>query len=250
MDWSVHPKSNIKRLPKPIWPLALAARNVRDLVWPKPLFRADGITTIHNTRFMDSERFKRSYARAVQAGGWDFGIPYRVHQALWCSNIAQRVEGDFVELGTGRGFVMSALLEDGLKRPLHLFDTFLSNYLDASGCQTEAEASPYYANSFEAVEANFSEWPNVRFHRGNVYETIPAAKLSRVAFLHVDMNHPDPEEFGVRELWPLMPRGAVLLFDDYAFAGCDRQFDRINELAKELGFDVLATPTGQGIAIK
>jgi hypothetical protein len=40
------------------------------------------------------------------------------------------------------------------------------------------------------------------------------------------------------------------LFDDYAFAGCDRQFDRINELAKELGFDVLATPTGQGIAIK
>lgn len=248
MAWNVQEYSNIRKLPKVVWPAALIARNVRDL-FRKPAFEADGITSLHLTEFKEKAEFRRAYARAVQAGGWDFNIPFRVHQALWCSRVAQKVQGVFVELGTGRGFMMSALLEDGLDRPVHLFDTFLSKWVNAEGAQDGRE-SPYYASSFEQVEANFNEWPNVRLHCGDVFETLPAAQLASVAFAHIDMNHPDPEEFGFRYLWPLMPSGGVVLFDDYAFMGCERQNERINDLATEFGFSVLTTPSGQGIVIK
>jgi len=251
VELTVGKRSNIRRYPKILWPAGVVYREVKNaLVKPKPPYDHDGVTTVHQTHFLETPRFQRAYARAVKAGGWDYGIPYRIHQALWCSKIAQRVPGDFVELGTGRGFVMSALLEDGLSRPLHLFDTFLPNRLNDAGEQTEDDLSPHYAESFEPVKRNFAEWPNVVFHAGNLYETLPAAKLSQVAFAHIDMNHPDPEEFGVRQLWPLMPAGAVLLFDDYAFRDCERQRERIDALGSDLGFDVLTTASGQGIVIK
>jgi hypothetical protein len=250
MDWTVYEGSTISRLPKAVRPAALLLRNAKAAIPRRPHHRMDGITTVHITGFLETPDFARCYGRAVRAAGWDYGIPFRVHQALWCSHLAQRVPGAFVELGTGRGFVMSALLEDGLKRPVHLFDTFLPNRVSHSGSQSRADTSPFYAESFEAVRANFAEWPNVQLHRGNVLETLPVAPIDSVAFLHVDMNHPDPEEFGVRFLWPKLSAGAVLLFDDYAFSACEAQFERCNRLADELGFEILGTPTGQGIAIK
>jgi hypothetical protein len=209
----------------------------------------DGIATVHNASFKDDPAFRRYYHRAIKASGWDYEIRYRVHQALWCSALAQAVEGDFVELGTGRGFIMSALLEAGLERPVHLFDTFVPQLPDASGKQL-GESSPHYADTLDRVRANFSEWPNVTLHPGNVFDTLPAAAIGKVAFLHVDMNHPDPEEFGIRQLWPKMPKGAVMLLDDYAYRGFETQFDRDNRLAEELGFCILSTPTGQGIVVK
>ena len=245
MKWAIPERSKIRRLPKFLWPAAVWARQLLHV----PRFQVDGLSTTHITSFTETPRFQRAYARAVKAGRMDFNIPFRVHQALWCSRVAQRVKGDFVELGTGRGFIMSALLEDGLARPLHLFDTFLSSWPDQSGKQS-GEACPYYADSFEETKANFAEWSNVHFHPGDVCETLPKAGLSSVSFAHIDMNHPDPEEFGVRFLWPLMPSGAVILFDDYAYANAWSQHRRINQLAEELGFDILTTPGGQGIVIK
>lgn len=221
---------------------------LRSFLWPNGL-QEDGIITVHNSGFRADPDFRRCYERAVKAGGWDYGIRYRVHQALWCSALAQTVEGDFVELGTGRGFIMSALLERGVKRPVHLFDTFVPNLSDSAGRQV-GEHSPHYADTLARVRANFGEWPNVVLHPGNVFETLPAAEINTVAFLHVDMNHPDPEEFGIRQLWPKMPKGAVMLLDDYAYNGFERQFDRDNRLAAELGFRILSTPTGQGIVVK
>lgn len=249
MDGSSGDGSRISRLPPPMRPAArLSANLLRRLLWSNGT-QEDGIVTVHNSSFRNDPEFQRCYARAIKAGGWDYDIRYRVHQALWCSALAQAVEGDFVELGTGRGFVMSALLECGVTRSVHLFDTFVPNVSDIAGRQI-GEQSPHYAETFDRVRANFSEWPNVSLHCGNVFETLPAAPIERVAFLHVDMNHPDPEEFGIRQLWPKMPKGAVMLLDDYAYKGFERQYERDNSLAEELGFRILSTPTGQGIVVK
>jgi hypothetical protein len=40
------------------------------------------------------------------------------------------------------------------------------------------------------------------------------------------------------------------LLDDYASEGYEQQYRAINELAAELGLDILSTATGQGIVIK
>ena len=251
MDWQIYEGSKIDRLPRLLRPVALIVRDLKLRLFPeKPHHRFDGITSRHNDGFRDTASFRKAYARSVTAAGWDYGIPFRVQQALWCARTASSVEGAFVELGTGRGFIMSAVMEDTkTKRPVHLFDTFLPSYPNKRGEQL-GDPSPYYAVSFEEVSRNFEEWPNVKLHRGDVFQTLPAAGLTAVAFAHVDLNHPDPEVFGIRYLWGLMPKGAVLLLDDYAHADHHVQFRAINALSDELGFHVLSTPTGQGIVVK
>jgi O-methyltransferase len=248
MDWHVYEGSKIERLPRLLRPFGLVARNLQTAGTPRG-YRGDGITTVHNQGFRKTPEFERAYARAVTAANWDYGIPYRVHQAIWLARQALNVEGDFVELGTGRGFVMSAVLEAiGLTRPLHLFDTFSPCGI-VNGVQA-GRPNPHYATTFEDVARNFAQWPNVRLHLGDVFETLPNADIESVAFLHVDMNHADPEVFGIRQLWPRMPKGAVLLMDDYAHAGFENQRGPLDEIAAEFGFHVLSTPTGQGIVIK
>ena len=262
MDWTVYKGSRIAALPGVIRMPALLARNLktgfnrrfRPLAKYHHFF--DSIATRHNDGFRQTPRFKAAEARADKAGGWHFGIPYRLHQALWCADVARAVDGDFVELGTGRGYLMSAVLTDfpgwaTSGRKMHLFDTFSPHIPDSEGAQSDdTEVSPHYATSYEDVLENFSEWPNVVLHRGDVFKTLEAAKLTKVAFASVDMNFAAAEVYGLRHLWPLMPKGGVVLLDDYAHGDVPEQYAALNELAAELGMNILSTPTGQGIIIK
>jgi O-methyltransferase len=259
-DWNVYEGSRIKRLPKAARPPALFLRNLLRRREADRLenyhHRFDGIATRHNDGFRLDPRFGRAYDRAVLAAGWDYGAPYRIHQALWCSHQAQKVAGDFVELGTGRGFTMSAVLADYTDwnrdtRSLHLFDTFKSTLPDEHGAQTSATVvSKFYAQSVDQVRANFSEWRRVCFHQGNLFDTLPKFDVPSVAFVHIDMNFFEPEVYGLRALWRRIPRGGVVLLDDYAFESHNKQYDAMNKLAAELGCAILSTPTGQGIVIK
>ena len=264
-DWTVRPNSRIAKLPRVLQPFALIAREATRTQFvlsndanrlEKYHHRLDGIATVHNDGFRNSPRFRKAYDRAILAAGWDYGIPYRVHQALWCSRQAQKVEGDFVEVGTGRGFFMSAILEDfadwtTAARELHLFDTFLSTLPDDRGSQpTAGEPVPYYAKSKGDTQRNFAEWPHVHIHQGDIFETLGDLTSQHIALLHIDLNFWKPEIYVLRSLWPRIPRGGVVLLDDYAYTGHERQYDAMNALAGELRFDILSTPTGQGIIIK
>ena len=133
-------------------------------------------------------------------------------------------------------------------RPVHLFDTFLAATPREGTGHQAGKPNPRYAVSLEEVAANFSEWPNVRLHPGDVFQSV--SDLGPVAFLHVDLNFAKAEEFGIRHFWPSIPRGGFMLLDDYAYSGFEENHSTHNRLAKELGFDILATPTGQGIVIK
>lgn len=253
-DRTIREGSRIAKLPPFLQPMALWARNV--IANESYHHQFDGMATRNNDGFRSNPRFRKAYERAVLAAGWDYAIPYRVHQALWCSRQAQKIDGDFVELGTGRGFMMSAVLADfadwnSSGRSLHLFDTFMSAPPDATGKQSSTDAvSPYYAKSVDDVKRNFSEWSEVRIYRGNVFETLPSLAARAVAFLHIDMNFYEPEIYGLRTLWDRIPRGGIVLLDDYANNSREQQYRAMNELADELKFDILSTPSGQGIIVK
>ena len=97
---------------------------------------------------------------------------------------------------------------------------------------------------------NFSEWKRVHFHQGDVRDTLPRFHSSKIAFAHIDMNSYEPEVYSLQFLWDRVPRGGVVLLDDYAFQSHDRQYEAMNRLGRELGFAILSTATGQGIVIK
>ena len=50
--------------------------------------------------------------------------------------------------------------------------------------------------------------------------------------------------------WKNISKGGIIILDDYAYMGRNRQFVYLNKLAKKLNFNILTVPSGQGIIIK
>ena len=50
--------------------------------------------------------------------------------------------------------------------------------------------------------------------------------------------------------WKNISKGGVIILDDFAYQGRERQFLYISKLAKKLNFNILIVPSGQGIIIK
>lgn len=216
-----------------------------------PLYAEDGLWTHHGHTFIEDERFDRAYRRAEKAGGMDYGIRWRVHIVLWAAERGAALDGAFVECGTGRGFMASAICDylGWTQRPFHLYDTFLPVVPDEHGNQAvDGIVSRAYAEGPESVAENFAAWPGVRLVIGKVPETL--LDTGPVAFLHVDLNHAAAEEAAVRHFWPKLTPGAPMIFDDYGFQGYEAQRDAADRLGRELGFRVLTLPTGQGLVLR
>ena len=136
----------------------------------------------------------RLHARSVRAAGWDYGIRWRVHVALWAATSGTRIPGDFVECGVGRGMFSrpswsTSPTWDQLGKRFWLIDTFLPYWTDSSGEQTSAAGvSEYYATGPEAVAANFAEWNNVEIVPGRIPEILAGLEVDAVAYLHIDLN--------------------------------------------------------------
>jgi hypothetical protein len=216
-----------------------------------PLYEEDGLWTYHGHTFVEDHRFAEAYRRAVLAGGYDYGIRWRVHTILWAAAHGAALDGAFVECGTGRGFMASAVCDylDWSERPFYLYDTFLPVAPDEHGDQAAGGiASPVYAETPEAVAENFAQWPGVQLVIGRIPETL--LDTGSVSFLHVDLNHAAAEEAAVRHFWPKLTPGAPMIFDDYGFQGFEAQRAAADRLGEELGFRVLTLPTGQGLVLR
>jgi len=216
-----------------------------------PIYARDGLRTAHNHTFMDTSDFQRAYTRAVRAAGWDYEIYWRVHVMLWAASTAQTLPGSFVECGTGRGFMVSAICEHLAwdERPFYLFDTFHPR-LARPDSDERYEVSPYYADGPDGVRENFREWPGVRLVVGAVPDSLARVDVGPVAFLHIDMNHPASEEAALRHFWPSLSPGAVVILDDYAYQGFEASHRSADRVAADLGVSILSLPTGQGLTIK
>jgi hypothetical protein len=218
----------------------------------RPPYNHDGLRTRHNHAFIETPDFQRAYARAVQAAGWDYEIYWRVHVILWAARTAQPVPGAFVECGTGRGFMASAICESLAwgDRPFYLFDTFEQGVVNRDSDERRQIRSPYYADDPVAVQQNFGEWPGAKLVVGAIPESLTGIEVGAVAFLHIDMNRPSPEEDALRHFWPRLSPGGVLVLDDYAYEGFEASHDSADRVAADLGFSILSLPTGQGLTIK
>lgn len=223
---------------------------------PDDYYDEDGLCTQANHEWMNDPDFVRAYERGVQAAGWDFGIHWRVHVALWVAEMATHVPGDFVECGVGRGMVSSAILEalpwSALDRRFFLVDSFLPyRTSDAVGTQGPAAGvSPHYAESVDRVRDNFAEWERIEIIQGFVPDVLTAVDATHIAYLHIDMNAPLAERAACEALWPRLSPGGWILFDDYAFAYFRESKVAADAFARSVGVDILSVATGQGLLQK
>lgn len=250
----------ILRLPSFVRAPIFLLRNLRFYRLPRRIpfaFDADGMATSAITSFLDRPNFVSAYfrMRVASRAVVDPGLQWRVHQAMWCAANCMKTEGDFVECGTGKGLMMSAVLDSlpnwqTSDKRLLLFDTFSPFGIDPSSGKNLEEFGlrGTYASDFEDVAQNFSEWNRIELIKGFLPGTLHEGRIEKIAFLHIDLNHAPAEVAVVRELWPKIQRGGMMLLDDYAQVL--EQNEAMNELSRELSFDILTTGTGQGIVVK
>lgn len=223
-------------------------------------FESDGMATNHNIYFLSDENFLRSYARSVSAAPFDYGIPWRVHQAIWCANYGLNLSDDaiFVELGTGRGFVMSAVMHSisnsnssNSLPQVFLFDTFSPYETDGLSKQLSSLGlNVHYASNLHETKANFSEWKSVSLVEGELPHTLSTIKGQKISFLHVDLNAAEVEAICLEYLWDQIVDFGVILLDDFANASYPDTARIIGDFFKNRGQSILITPSGQGIVLK
>ncbi|EKD70807.1 MAG: hypothetical protein ACD_46C00389G0007 [uncultured bacterium] len=262
IDLNIYPGTRISRVNPVIQPFAVALRELlkpfKKYTKEKLSYKGDGITTSHNCDFLYTEKFIKAYAKCYQShGSLSINLHWRIHQALWCSAIAQHLQGDIIEFGVGNGLVMSSVLEvyedwENSNKKLILVDTFSPHNVDhLSGKQDSSQPiNPFYAKSLEYVKSNFAAFKNVEFVIGFIPNILSAIKVDNLSFVHIDMNYYAPEIAALEFCWEKIVEGGVILLDDYAYNGHHEQYSAMNVLAKKLNFEILTTPTGQGIIIK
>lgn len=230
-----------------------------------PRYNYNGLTThphvIHNHDFMRDPRFVSAYDRGIQAAkGYDQKNYWRVHVALWCASIANKLPGDFVECGVWRGILSSAIVQyldwNKLDRRFFLFDTFCG--IDESQLTSEEISKgniPHFRQEhgtdvYDEVVANFASYKNVIITRGSVPASLNEVAINRVCFLSIDMNNAAPEIAAAAHFWDRLSPGAPIILDDYGQVTYEVQKRAFDKFAADRGVEILALPTGQGLIIK
>ena len=252
--------SRVGRLPWGIRHLAMVLRNW--LLYRKPRrieyrYASDGFATKSRLAFMTDPTFVHAYERMLLARGEanDLGIHLRVHQALWVASVCRKLPGDFVECGTGRGLIFSAILDylkdwNSLGKTAWLFDTFSPYHLNQQSGQNDPSTgvSGNYAVNLESTRRNFQEWPRVNLVPGMLPDSLNTVDIKSIALLHLDLNFAAAEETVLSKLWPLVVEGGIVLLDDYGQT--DSQNETHTRIAKQFGVEILTTGSAQGVIIK
>lgn len=221
------------------------------------VFSEDSLTTMRNLSFLGDVEFLRGYAAAVSTAGFDYQLRWRTHVVTWAARSCRELPGSFVELGTGRGWMMAAVLDStdwgDQQRTAYLFDRFVDapvNKITGEVMTGENKFRRYYAKNAQSVRKSFSKWPRVQLVEGSLPGSLAPALTGPIAFAHIDLNAAQPEIDSLELMWPMLSAGALVVLDDYAFPGHEAQQSAHDELARRLGYRILTLPTGQGLIIR
>lgn len=176
-------------------------------------------------------------------------IIWRTYILLYFAEIASSVEGDFLELGCRTGYTASEVIRkikfNEISKKYFLYDLFEWKEGD------KHTFLPGHENPrmFEDTQARFSEFDFVNIIKGSVPESFSKGLPDKIAFAHIDMNHPDPEAGALKAVLPRLSHGGVVILDDYGWWGYSAQKIALDPIAKEYGLSVLELPTGQGLIL-
>jgi len=229
---------------------------------PRPDYEADGLAVWGKTvAWRDQPGFAQAYRAGVESGHSFSGLSmeWRVHIACWAAANGLHLDGDFVECGVNTGVTSLAICNyldwNSQGRRFWLLDTY-AGIPEAQMLPSERDHRMmfntlfYREDVFEKAKRNFAPYPSATLVRGLIPDTLPQVTSQRIAYLHIDMNITAPELAAAEFFWPRLVPGAILLLDDYGWAGHEEQRDAMDRFAAERGVRIAALPTGQGLAVK
>ena len=214
----------------------------------------DGLMAWRNTAWRNKTQFNMIYKEVVRNIGSDYKIEWRTHVLLYFANQAKETPGVFIEFGTGKGWMATAISVSGIleesNKTMSLFDTFSPEKVDhVSGTRHFAETDPHYAVNEDSISPLLLRNERIFCVVGDVRETLHAnlESFEEIAFIHFDLNSAKIEEFCFREIYHKLRKGCVIVLDDYGFVNLEVQQVTWDALSEEFNFSILSLPTGQGI---
>ena len=135
-------------------------------------------------------------------------------------------------------------------RRYYLLDTFCGLDKEFSTPEEMASYHDSYQDSYQFVVDSFKDFPNVVVVKGSVPKTLSQVDIQKVAYLSIDMNCVLPEVEALKHFWPKMVFSGIVILDDYAQIGHEKQKAAMDQWAGSVGKKVLSLPTGQGMLVK
>jgi len=198
-----------------------------------------------------------------------FWKPYKISQKLTMTSVERmyslylacnyvvknKIEGDIVECGVWKGgsSMMAALTllnSNDTTRKLFLYDTyegmseptdkdvsFRNEKMKDNWQSVKQDEKVFCYSTLEEVEQNLfsTGYPreNLVFVKGKVEETIPATIPQKISLLRLDTDWYESTYHELKNLFPLLEKGGVLIIDDYghwkgAREAVDQYFREIN----------------------
>lgn len=214
------------------------------------LFSADNLITWNRNLSFLRKDFYLELINSETASAVEKTIIWRTYILLYFCNLAINTEGDFMELGCYKGSTASQVIKtiDFKKENRHyyLYDLFSWKEGDEHSHFTGHDDPRMYEN----VSEKFSMFPFVKVIKGSVPNSFIKGVPEKVAFAHIDMNHPAPESEALEIILPKLSNGGVIVFDDYGWWGYSAQKIALDPIATKHGLEILELPTGQGLMIK
>ena len=254
-----HNGVNISEYPSDDWLLAPFPRQ------KSPIYCNDNLATVNRPYFLEDVNFLECLNAAKSAWGENKrDISWRLHVFLWAASSALASSDDqvFVELGTGRGYMVRALAKSGIGKKLraYCFDSFTPNLpisADANSADIKNRFSyiqaPSELNSLHEDIQSFNSISTRRFSfvQGLLPNSLRAylGTFGKIDLIHIDLNHAESEIRSLELLAPLIRNDTTLLFDDTGAPGSEEQWKAHLRFLRDLGKSPLYLPTGQCLAL-
>ena len=218
----------------------------------------DGMFNRNYRDFSTDLGFEKAYLMAVNhatSTGRDPHIRWRARTFEYF--FRKSLPGNCIEIGTAHGFLFYFALTklqhgnfDLSKVHITLVDKFDQESVDRLTGEKTGNITRQYADEIEAVSERFKEFPNVHLVKGMVPEILEAINIIDLNFIHIDLNAAQPEIAALKILFPRLISGGIILLDDYGFPETAESRIAHDNLALQLGYEILSLPTGQGLIIK
>jgi O-methyltransferase len=177
--------------------------------------------------------------------------PARAWTIWQMASHAASLEGDFMEAGVFQGGTakMLRILAGKTGKTLHLFDSFEG--MEVADETLDRHVSGDFSDtSLEGVQSVVGIPDYVHFHKGWVPQTFTGLEDRKFCFAHIDLDLHDGVRDTLEFIYPRMPKGGVIVSDDYGFASCPGARRAVDEFFADKPEKPLALLTGQGLIHK
>lgn len=181
-------------------------------------------------------------------------ITVSTHLAL--KNTDSRHGFQMVELGVCDGwsawYALSAALNETNQLECWLYDSFAEMRHEELLPSEFSFAGSYSHLSADQTKRNLIEFRDfTNFCVGyapQVFEIYPGPSI--IHWLHIDVNSAKPTLAALSHFWDKIPRGGIVLLDDYGWPDYEDTKIRVDDYLNARNHWVMALPTGQGIVFK